>query len=56
MFEQVVFSLPPEILVEFRQAITQGHWSNGMELTNKQRITCEQALFYHEHNSSMLFH
>jgi len=56
MFQQVASNLPVSIYREFRKAIVTGYWSNGMLLTDKQRRTCEQALFFHEQNQTDICH
>ncbi|NRA55588.1 MAG: DUF1315 family protein [Gammaproteobacteria bacterium] len=56
MFEQVATHLPVEICSEFRLALMRGAWSNGLRLTEQQRRTCEQALFYQEGNQQAQFH
>jgi len=56
MFQQVASNLPIPIYREFRKAIVTGYWSNGMLLTDKQRRTCEQALFFHEQNQTDICH
>ncbi|WP_095366566.1 DUF1315 domain-containing protein [Pseudoalteromonas sp. NBT06-2] len=48
MFEQVSLNLPQSICNEFRLALKQGSWTNGLTLTHAHRKTCEQALFYRE--------
>ena len=48
MFEQLAFTLPNDICDAFRNALKLGYWKNGMKLTDKQRLTCERALFIKE--------
>ena len=56
MFEEIAFNLPYEICQEFRLALMRGHWGNGVQLTNKQRRICEQALFFRERNQPVTTH
>ena len=56
MFKQVASNLPISICREFRRAIVKGYWSSGMLLTDKQRRTCEQALFFLEKNQTDINH
>ncbi|WP_160061453.1 DUF1315 family protein [Psychromonas sp. L1A2] len=56
MFEQLSLNLPHEICKEFRSALTLGYWKNGLQLSDKQRKICEQALFYSENNKSSIMH
>ncbi|MGB0900029.1 MAG: DUF1315 family protein [Psychrobium sp.] len=56
MFEQIAASLPLEIYQEFRRALDCGKWRNGNVLTDKQRLTCQQALFFHELNDGEHYH
>ena len=56
MFEKLAASLPFEIQLEFRKALKKGYWSNGMKLTDKQRKSCEQALFVFEENIQQFLH
>ena len=56
MFEQLAASLPKAIRQEFRFALSNGHWSSGVLVTQEQRRTCQQALFIHESNHYDLIH
>ncbi|WP_435275041.1 DUF1315 family protein [Psychrobium sp. nBUS_13] len=56
MFEQIAASLPPEIYQEFRRALDCGKWRNGNAVTDKQRLTCQRALFFHELNCTNYYH
>ena len=56
LFEQLSLNLPHEICKEFRTALTLGYWKNGLQLSDKQRKICEQALFYSESNKTSIMH
>ena len=56
MFEQLAASLPKAIRQEFRFALSNGHWSSGVLVTQEQRRTCQQALFIHETSYYDLIH
>lgn len=56
MFEQIAASLPSEIYEEFRRALNSGRWRNGNVVTDKQRLTCQRALFFHETNDKEACH
>lgn len=56
MFEQLAINLPFAIQMEFKKALQNGYWSNGMKLTEKQRRSCEQAMFICEGNTQQYMH
>lgn len=56
MFEQIAASLPFEIYEEFRRALDFGQWRNGNIVTDRQRLTCQRALFFHELNNKDVCH
>ena len=56
MFEQVAAHLPRAICREFRLALDNGHWGSGLALTEQQKRTCEEALFFHENNMNTMTH
>ena len=56
MFEQLAARLPSTICREFRLALERGHWGSGLALTAEQKLTCQQALFFHENNVSAVTH
>lgn len=43
-FEQVAVNLPLQVIEEFKRALQLGYWSNGLQLTAKQRRICEKVL------------
>ncbi len=56
MFEKVAAQLPIEICREFRLALESGYWGSGLALTEEQKRTCQQALFFHDNNASAVTH
>jgi uncharacterized protein YeaC (DUF1315 family) len=46
--EQLLASLTPEIVQNFRRAIEIGRWPNGQALTADQKATCLQAVIAYE--------
>lgn len=50
-FDDLTNQITPEIYENLRQAVEQGQWQNGVELTQEQRENCLQAMILWEHNN-----
>ncbi|WP_345415751.1 YeaC family protein [Halioxenophilus aromaticivorans] len=46
--QNLLESLTPEIVQNFRRAIEIGKWPNGVALTKEQKATCMQAVIAYE--------
>lgn len=55
-FEWMALNLPKQLCEEFRVALRTGYWASGIPLTESQKATCRDVLFYRDSYTEQPLH